>query len=78
MMALLHGDAMVDALMREVARTANDPMPPALRQQRVAKLEAELDVSQLQALALGAEPTADLPPQVLLGVRFVARRERAA
>jgi hypothetical protein len=46
--------------------------------QRIAELEAEIDALQPQALALGAEPTADVPPWVLLGVRIAARRERAA
>jgi hypothetical protein len=35
----------------------------------VAELEAEIDALQRQALALGAEPTADVSPWVLLGVR---------
>ena len=32
---------------------------------------------QRQAAALGAEPTADFAPWVLLGVKIAARRERA-
>jgi hypothetical protein len=46
--------------------------------QRIAELEAEIDALQRQALALGAEPSADVPPWVLLGVKVAARRERAA
>jgi hypothetical protein len=38
MMALLHGEAMVEVLMKEVDRTANSPMPPAARQKRITKL----------------------------------------
>jgi hypothetical protein len=38
----------------------------------------EIEVLQAAALALGAEPTADVPPWVLLGVKIAARRERAA
>jgi hypothetical protein len=34
---------------------------------RIAELEAKVDALQRQALALGAEPTADVPPWVLLG-----------
>jgi hypothetical protein len=40
--ALLHGDAMVAALMHEVERMSNTPVPQAERKMRIAKLEAEL------------------------------------
>ena len=46
--------------------------------QRIGELEAEFEALQRQALALGAEPSADAPPWVLLGVKIAARRERAA
>jgi hypothetical protein len=46
--------------------------------QRIAALDAEVDARQRQALAMGAEPTADVPPWVLLGAKIAARRERAA
>ena len=49
MIALLHGDAMVDALMREVERIASDPVPLAERKKRIAKLEADMDALQRQA-----------------------------
>jgi hypothetical protein len=42
--------------------------------QRIAALDAEVDALQRQALALGAEPTGDIPPWVLLGVKIAARR----
>jgi hypothetical protein len=74
MMALLHGEAMVAALMREVKRIANDPMPLAARQKRMAKLEADIDTLQRLGLALGAEPNADFPPWVLLGVKIAVHR----
>jgi len=38
--------------------------------QSIAKLEAEIEALQRQALALGAEPTADFAPWVLLGVKI--------
>ena len=38
--------------------------------QRIAELEAEFEALQRQALALGAEPTADVSPWVLLGVKI--------
>ena len=46
--------------------------------QRIAELEAEIDAFQREAVALGAEPSADVPPWVLLGVEIAARREHAA
>jgi hypothetical protein len=77
MMALLHGDPMVAALMAEITRMANDPMPPAARKRRISELEAEIDALQRQELALSGQPAADAPPPVLLGVRVAARGERA-
>jgi hypothetical protein len=38
--------------------------------QSIAALDAEIDALQRQALALGAEPTADVPAWVLLGVKI--------
>jgi hypothetical protein len=46
--------------------------------QRTAELEAEFEALQRQALALGAEPSTDVPPWILLGVKVAARRKRAA
>jgi hypothetical protein len=46
--------------------------------QRIAELEAEIEALRRQAMALGAEPTADVPPWVLLGVKVAARREPLA
>jgi hypothetical protein len=43
------------------------------------RARAEIDALQRQALALDAEPSADVPPWVLLGVRIAAsKRSRAA
>jgi hypothetical protein len=42
--------------------------------QRIAALDAEIEALLRQAVALGAEPSADVP---LLGVKIAARRERA-
>jgi hypothetical protein len=46
--------------------------------QRIAELEAEIEALRRQVMALGAEPSTDAPPWVLLGVKVAARRERAA
>ena len=68
MLAFFQRDAMVDALMREIENVADDPMPLAERKKRIAELEVEIEALQRQAFALGAS-TADLPPQVVLGVK---------
>src|SRR5262245_32240925 len=48
MTALLHPDQMVDALMQEVDRMVNDPLPLAQREQRIGELERELETLQRQ------------------------------
>jgi hypothetical protein len=53
-------------------------MPLAARKRRIVEQEDEVEELPRQALALGAEPTADFAPWVLLGVKIAARRERAA
>lgn len=73
LLALLLPDETTSALMREIERQSNLPMPLPQRQQRIAELTAEIDTLRWQARALG--DTA-LPPAYLLGVR-VARREPA-
>jgi septal ring factor EnvC (AmiA/AmiB activator) len=75
-LALLLPDEMVNALLREVERVANDPMPLPERKQRIAQLQAEIDTLQRQSLSLGAHPSG-LPPAVVLGVRMV-KKERVA
>ena len=72
-LALLLPDQMTDALLKEIDRLANLPMPLPQRKRRIAELTAEIDTLRWQARALG--DTA-LPPAYLLGVR-VARREPA-
>jgi hypothetical protein len=68
---------MVNALMKEIERQSNAPMPLPQRKQRIAQLQAEIDTLQRQSLALGAD-TSDLPPAVVLGVRVASRSSRAA
>ena len=52
---------------------ANVKGSPQQRKKRIAELEeAEIDGLQREALALGAEPTADFPPWVILGVKIAA------
>lgn len=76
-LALLLPNEMTAALMKEVERTANDPMPVAERRKRIAELKGEIDTLQRQALALG--DTGALPPEVVLQVRVVTKKvSRAA
>jgi hypothetical protein len=70
-MALLHAGAMVDALLREVERMVNGPVPLADRPKRISELAALLETLQRQALAMGAELSEDFHPQVVLGVRVM-------
>jgi hypothetical protein len=67
---------MVEALMAEIARMTNGSITE--RKKRIAELETQVEQLQRQTLALGAEATVDVPPQVVLGVKLTARRERAA
>jgi hypothetical protein len=48
---------------------ANEKGSPQQRKKRIAELEAEIDGLQREALALGAEPTADFLPWVILGAK---------
>lgn len=75
LLAFLLPDAMTNALMREIDRLANTPMPLDQRKKRMAELRRLIDDLQRQALALGADAYA-LPPQVILGVK-VPKREAA-
>jgi hypothetical protein len=76
-LALLLPDQMVNALLREVERVLNLPMPLPQRKKRIGELEAAIETLQRQALALGAGTSA-LPPAVVLGVRVASRSSRAA
>jgi len=87
MMALLHGDAMVAALMQEVERMADEPLPRAERKRRIAALDAELvelarveEVLVAAALAHGepVERSPSAPPQAVLGVRVAETKATRA
>ena len=57
LMALLHGDAMVEALMREAERMANEPLPRAQCKKRIAALETELaEISYIEEAMVAAAP----------------------
>ena len=73
--AMLQPDAMAAALMKEVDRHANLPLPLPERQKRISQLLAEVDTLQRRALALGADAST-LPPAVVLGVKVVRRESQ--
>jgi hypothetical protein len=83
MMALLFPDAMTAALISEVERMANEPLPQSERKKRVAELEAEISELAYVEEALVADAIArgedvqrspSAPPQAVLGVRVVEAR----
>jgi hypothetical protein len=89
MMALLFPDAMVGALMRAVERMANDPLPQAARQKRIAALEHQIEQLAYveEALVAAAIVNGDdvqrspsAPPQAVLQVRVAeaVKSSRAA
>ena len=81
--ALLFRDQMVDALLAEVERMSNTPLPPAKRAERMKALSEEVDRLQRVEEALvapeGAERPPNCAPTAVLGVRVIdARGVRAA
>jgi hypothetical protein len=89
LMALLHGEAMVAALMREVECVSNTPLPRLEREKRIAELQAELGklrfieeplVSAAIARGEDVQHSASAPPEAVLQVRVVEakRASRAA
>jgi hypothetical protein len=89
MMGLLFPDAMTAALISEVERMANDPLPQAERKKRIAALEHEIEQLAYVEEALVSVAIADgedvqrspsAPPQAVLQVRVVGvtKSSRAA
>ncbi len=77
-LALLLPDEMTNALLKEIERVSNLPMPLPQRKRRIAELRREIDELQRQAAALGEHAFA-LPPEVVLGVRVAeTKASRAA
>jgi hypothetical protein len=74
-MAFLQPDVLVDRLMAEIDRIANTPFPLAQREQRIAKLEEEIDrlqrTEQAIVVSTGAPREAGCPPWVVLGVKVI-------
>jgi hypothetical protein len=88
LMALLCPDAMTAALMREVERMTNDPVPQAERRKRIAALEHEIEqlayieeplVADAIARGEDVQRSPSALPQAVLQVRIAeAKRSRAA
>ena len=75
-LAMLQPEQMVAALVKEIDRHANLPLPLDERKKRISELEAEVEALQRRALALGAD-VCTMPAAIVLGVR-VSRQKRAA
>ena len=83
LMAFLQPDVLADRLMLAINQIANTPCPLAEREQRIAKLEGEIDrlqrIEEAIIVATDAPREAGCPPWVVLGVKAVeARGIRAA
>jgi hypothetical protein len=83
LMAFLQPDVLVDRLMVAINQIANTPCPLAEREQRIARLEEEIDrlqrVEEAIVIATGAPRERGCLPWVVLGVKAVeARGIRAA
>ena len=74
---------MRDALLAEVERMSNTPLPPQQRAERIKVLEEEVDdlqrVEEVLVTREGAERSTNCAPAAVLGVRVTdARGVRAA
>jgi hypothetical protein len=81
--ALLFPDRMRDALLAEVERMSNTPLPPQQRAERIKVLEEEVDdlqrVEEVLVTREGAERSTNCSPAAVLGVRVAdAHGVRAA
>jgi len=75
LMAFLQPDVLVERLLAEINRIANTPCPLAQREQRIAKLEEEIDrlqrCQEAIVVATGAPREAGCLPWVVLGVKAI-------
>lgn len=72
LLAILMPERVVEAILSEIDRAANAPMPLDQRRKRIVELRRMIDDLQRVAFALGANDYS-LPPEVVLGVRVVRR-----
>jgi hypothetical protein len=83
LMSLLFRDHMLDALLAEVERMSNTPLPPQQRAERMKVLDEEVDqlhrVEEVLIAREGAERSTNCSPAAVLGVRVTdAHDVRAA
>jgi hypothetical protein len=83
LMAFVQPEALIERLMAEINRIANTPCALPEREQRIAKLEQEIDrlqrTEEAIVVATGTPRQPGCPPWVVLGVKAVeARGVRAA
>ena len=83
LMAFLQPDVLAERLMVEINRIANTPCSLAEREQRIARLECEIDrlqrTEEAIVVATGAPREAGCPAWVVLGVKAIeARGAKAA
>jgi hypothetical protein len=85
--AILFKDCMVDTIMAEVTRLANEPVPLAERPKRIAALEREIEeLSRIEealieaAIAQGeaVHRSGSALPQAVLGVKVLEKAERVS
>jgi hypothetical protein len=73
LMSLLFRDQMLDALLAQVERMSNTPLPLAKRAERMKVLEEEVDrlqrVEEVLIAREGAERSTNCSPAAVLGVR---------
>jgi len=73
LLAFVESDVLAEKLLAEIDRIANTPCPLAEREQRIAKLEQEIDrmqrVEEAIVVATGAPRQPGCPAWVILGVK---------
>jgi Tfp pilus assembly protein PilN len=76
LMAFLQPDVLVERLMAEIDRIANTPCPLAQREQRIAKLEEEIDQLQRTEEAIVLPPVRHARLDARHGSCWVLRPQR--
>jgi hypothetical protein len=75
LLAFVEPDVLAERLMAEIDRIANTPCPLAQREQRIAKLEEEIDrlqrTEEAIVIATGAPRERGCPPWIVLGVKAI-------
>jgi hypothetical protein len=78
LLAFVEPDVLAERLLAEIDQIANTPYPLAEREQRIAKLEDEIDrlqrTEEAIVVATGAPREPGCPPWVVLGVKVIEER----